>query len=294
MVPPRRVLAATDFSAPSRTALDFGARLASQCRSELHVLHVQDPLLATAAEAGGFDLIGETRQELERFVRAVGVPRDGVHLHVVTGAAAAAVCDVAAREHVDVVVVGAHGMSGAEHAVFGSVAEGVIRRATTSVLVVPSTWIAPRAEHGGLPGLGPVIVATDLCTPSVQAAAAGCDLARALDTTVELVHVVADLPVLARWKAHADQALASRAASANEQMHALVRGLHPSVPVVVRVEQGRLAERLASVAAPTADRRPLLVLGRRAEASRSGTPGSTAYRVLMLAKVPVLVYLPPE
>jgi nucleotide-binding universal stress UspA family protein len=294
MIPPRRVLAATDFSAPSAVALTFAARLAAHCRGELHVVHVQDPLLTTAAEARGFDLVDETRHELEHFVRGAGLHAREIHLHVVTGAAAAAVCDVGSRERTDVIVVGAHGMSGAEHAVFGSVAEGVIRRANTSVLVVPPAWTAPRPDRPDLSGIGPVVAATDLCTPSAQAAAAGCDLAVALHTRVELVHVVPDLPVLARWKAHAERALAARVASVHEQMRTLERALHASVPVEIRVEQGRLADRLAAVAAPTADRQPLLVLGRRAEASRSGSPGSTAYRVLMLAEVPVLVYLPPE
>jgi hypothetical protein len=36
----------------------------------------------------------------------------------------------------------------------------------------------------------------------------------------------------------------------------------------------------------------MLVLGRRTRASRGGSPGSTAYRVLTMTNVPVLVYLP--
>jgi nucleotide-binding universal stress UspA family protein len=293
MMPPRRVLAATDFSTPSAVALTFAARMAAHCRSELHVVHVQDPLLTTAAEARGFDLVDDTRHELEHFVRASGLHAQEIHLHVVTGAAAAAVCDVAARERADVIVVGTHGMSGPEHAIFGSVAEGVIRRATTSVLVVPPAWTAPRPDVHDLSGLGPIVAAIDLCSPSAQAVA-GCDLAAALHTVVELVHVVPDLPVLARWKADAERAVAGRVASVQEQMRTLVTALHAPVPVQIRVEQGRLADRLAAIATPAGDRQPLLVLGRRANASRSGTPGSTAYRVLMLAKVPVLVYLPPE
>ena len=64
MFPPRVVLAAVDFSEPSRVALVCAARLARQCGAELHVLHAEDPLLAEAARAGGVDLAGETRDEL--------------------------------------------------------------------------------------------------------------------------------------------------------------------------------------------------------------------------------------
>ena len=49
MMPPARILVAVDFSVASRTALVFGARLAAQCGSELHVGHAQDPLLAAGA-----------------------------------------------------------------------------------------------------------------------------------------------------------------------------------------------------------------------------------------------------
>ena len=290
MMPPRHVLAAIDFSEPSRTALAFAARLAAQSSGQLHVLHVQDPLLTAAAEARGFDLAGDTRHEIEAFVRSVGA--SGATQHVVAGPAAATVCDIAIREHADVIVIGAHGMSGAEHALFGSVAEGVIRRAATSVLVVPATWTPPDASRHDLIGLGPVVAATDLCTPSIQASAAACRLASLLRTRVELVHVVEPLPVIDRWKAHADEVIAARVPAVNEQVGAVAQSLHAAVPVEVRVETGRLAERLAAAAAPTLTRRPVLVLGRRAETSRSGAPGSTAYRVLMLARVPVLVYLP--
>lgn len=289
MIPPRRVIAAVDFSEPSRTALAFASRLAAQSRAELHLLHVLDPLLAAAAAARGFDLLRDTRQELEAFARSSN--STNAILHVITGSAAAAVCDIAARERADVVVIGAHGMSGPEHVVFGSVAEGVIRRATMSVLVVPAGWTPPDPQRGDLIGTGPVIAGTDLCTPSVEAAAAACDLAALLHTTVELVHVIPELPVLDRWKGHADDAIASRRPVVQQQLNVLINAIHAAVPVTTRIETGRLAERLAAVAEPGPDRRPVLVLGRRAETSRSGAPGSTAYRVLMLARVPVFVHL---
>ena len=292
MMPARRVLAAVDFSEPSRTALAFASRLAAQSRAELHLLHVHDPLLAAAAATRGFDLLRDTRQELDTFARSVNSAN--AVLHVVTGAAASAVCDIAAREDADVIVIGAHGMSGAERVVFGSVAEGIIRRATTSVLVVPATWTPPDAGRGDLLGTGPVIAATDLCTPSVHAAADACDLAALLHTRVELVHVIPELPVLERWKGHAEEALARRRPVVQEQLNVLLNVLHATVPVTTRVETGPLAERLAAVAEPGPDRHPILVLGRRAETSRSGAPGSTAYRVLMLARVPVLVHLSDE
>jgi hypothetical protein len=43
-----------------------------------------------------------------------------------------------------------------------------------------------------------------------------------------------------------------------------------------------------------AGRHPILVLGRRTHDERGGAPGSTAYRILTLAAVPVLMYLPEQ
>src|SRR5258706_159159 len=68
MIPPRRVLAAVDFSETSRTALAFAARLAHHCGAELHVVYAQDPLLDAAARVHGVDLETEAHEELHSFM----------------------------------------------------------------------------------------------------------------------------------------------------------------------------------------------------------------------------------
>jgi hypothetical protein len=45
----RSILCPVDFSDASRTALDVAARFVRQFKAGLHVLFVQDPLLAPAA-----------------------------------------------------------------------------------------------------------------------------------------------------------------------------------------------------------------------------------------------------
>jgi hypothetical protein len=61
------------------------------------------------------------------------------------------------------------------------------------------------------------------------------------------------------------------------------------VPIEWTVETGAVADRLASIAGRAADRAPVLVLGKKAPRLGEGAPGSTAYRVLSLASVPVLM-----
>jgi universal stress protein A len=292
MMPPRSILAAVDFSEPSRIALDFAARLAKQCHATLHVLYVQNRLLSAAARAEGVDLTREVREELTRFmapVRSIGhstPPRE----HVVIGDASRAICDIAERERVDLIVVGMHGMSGAAHALFGSTTEGVLRQADTPVFVVPDTWAPPLSSAHDLTGMGPVIAAVECSCTALAAVTAAAQLAQALHTTVHAVHVVPALTVLERWQPHADAVVEQQITTARQEITAALAGSTPHHDIPLLVESGPVPERLAAVTFTWSGQHPILVLGRHAPGSRRGVPGSTAYRVLGLAKVPVLVY----
>ena len=81
MFPPKVVLAAVDFSEPSRVALTCAARLAKQCGAELHVLHAEDPLLACAAQKAGVDLTRETRDELTAFMQSAAPAGEWAPIH---------------------------------------------------------------------------------------------------------------------------------------------------------------------------------------------------------------------
>ena len=301
MIPPRLVLAAIDFSASSRGALTMATRLARTSGAALHVLHAEDPLLAAAAGIQGFDLREDTSTQLQTFIAETTgspvTPDPGAHVHgatvhVVTGAAAEVICDIAVRERADLVVVGARGLGAAEHAFFGSTTENVLRRADVSVLVTPDAWQPPQPDHAGLSGIGPIVAAVDFAEPSVSAAKAAAALAQLLNTTLELVHVVPALPVLQRWSSHAEAAIADRVTTATRELETALRAIASPVPVTARVLTGDVSEQLATAASNGASRHPLLVLGRRTRADRQGSPGAIAYRVLTRARVPVLVHLP--
>lgn len=290
MIPPQRILAGVDFSDASLTALACAARLAKQCGSELRVLHVEDPLLSAAASERGIHLAAETREELARLVARVpetaAVPTQH---YVVTGHAVEVLLDVACREGVDLTVVASHGMSGVERAFFGSVTEGLLHRSDRSVLVVPAEWKLP-AEKSSRPGLGPFVVGIDFSSSSAAAAAAAGRLADLFSTSVELVHIVPELPVLTRWRAHADAATAERVDLARRDIARLAGSVQTQSAVQHRVETGSIADRLAEIAAPWGERQPVIVLGRRS-ADRGGAPGTIAFRVLSAARAPVLMHV---
>lgn len=294
MIPPRSILAATDFSEASRVAVMFAACLAKKCHATFHLLHAEDPLLAAAARQAGIDLNQDTREALQGFVAATPPVADYAPMHhVVSGAAADVIVDVARREKIDLLVVGSHGMSGAERLIFGSTAEGVLRRTGTPVMIVPPGWRPVHPDTPDLSGVGPVVAGIDFSAASIEAAAAACSLAEALGTTVEAVHVVPELPVPERWQEHAQRAMHHRMDAARDELAAAVLKLGSSVAIQARVDSGRVPERLAAIAAFDGERRPMLVLGRRP--GRLGAPpGAIAYRALTLAAVPVLMYVPAQ
>jgi nucleotide-binding universal stress UspA family protein len=292
MIPPRTILAAIDFSEASTTALVFAARLARHCEAKLHVLHAEHPLLSTAAEQSGIDLAAQTREEVLRTIAATPPAADcAPQVHAVTGPAVDVILEVAGAQRADVVVVGSRGMSGTEKLVFGSITEGLLRRSDVSVLVVPPDWRPPRPGGMDLAGTRPVIAAVDLTESSLAAGRAACRLASTLATVVEIVYVVPDLPVLARWKPHAATALLERMTEARKELENAVRSLACVSSHESRVETGAVADRLAAIARRAADRAPLLVLGKKAPHSGGGAPGTIAYRVLSIADVPVLMYV---
>ena len=136
MIPPRHALVGVDFSESSRVALAFAARLMVHSGGELDVLHVQDPLLTEAARTAHVNLGAESVEELRRFIASTP-PADSCQAEslVVCGSPGTTLCNIAAREQADVLVVGAHGMSNAARWLFGSNTERVLRQAPMSVMI---------------------------------------------------------------------------------------------------------------------------------------------------------------
>ena len=175
--------------------------------------------------------------------------------------------------------------------VFGSTTEGVLRKADTSVLVVPEGWTPPRPDLNDLTGTGPVVVGLEATPASIAAARVGAELAGLLGTSVDVRHVVPAIPVLARWTSYAEKAQKARVEAARAEIASTAR-LAGLAPGAVQIEIGPVAEQLAQAVAAGSERHPLLVLGRRTSTERGGAPGSTAYRVLSLGAAPVLMILP--
>ena len=140
----QRILFPTDFSEDSSAALGYASSLASDTGALLYIVHV-DELLDVGIpsippiEGGYFYEVpwDERREVQERLTKIVPTVANVVYEHrYLTGSPLTQILNFAEREHVDLIVMGSHGRTGFSRLIMGSVAEGVMRRATCPVLIV--------------------------------------------------------------------------------------------------------------------------------------------------------------
>jgi nucleotide-binding universal stress UspA family protein len=145
MLPFKRILCPTDFSEPAFTALKRAEELARFFEAELIVAHViptlpSSHLFPDPQESFNFN-VPLFQQELA--LKAEEMLKELVSHHkvetrdmVTTGKAAPEILRIAHQEHVDLIVIASHGLTGWRRLAFGSVAEKVVRQSTCPVLTI--------------------------------------------------------------------------------------------------------------------------------------------------------------
>jgi nucleotide-binding universal stress UspA family protein len=146
-----RIVYATDLEDNHEEVTRWVARLAAAFGAHVSVLHVSEvggrtapPYLFPRPVLDGYHEIVIHRLEAlkKRLLELAGsfttsLPRAETHL-VLSSRVPQAVGDLAAEERADLIAMGTHGRRGLAKMLLGSVAEGVLRRAATSVLTVRS------------------------------------------------------------------------------------------------------------------------------------------------------------
>ena len=143
MTPFKRLLAATDLSAPARHAAERAALLARELGASLDLLHVVNPapieklrqLVADMPAEVGQRVLDATRDELRELGATVS-KHQGVTatVRVTTGPLIQDLC--AHAQGVDLLVLGARGSSFMRHLLLGSTAERMLRKTPRPMLVV--------------------------------------------------------------------------------------------------------------------------------------------------------------
>ena len=139
-----RILWPTDFSRLANVALPHAVGLAAQAEAELVLLHVLPPPAVYAVpEVSGalwIPLQRKTRAaaqtQLRRLEERVKQSKIRTQAAVIEGVPFLQILRTAKRLRCDLIVLATHGRTGIVHAIMGSVAENVIRRAPCPVLTV--------------------------------------------------------------------------------------------------------------------------------------------------------------
>lgn len=144
-----RILVAIDGSLGSTHALKHAGALAQALSARLRIIHVVDVGLLPYGPELGIDVDAlrdaryasaeKTLVAARNSVQAPGVEIETSLLDTATPVqhVATAIAEAASGWPADLLVLGRHGRRGMERWLLGSVAEGVTRRATVPVLLVP-------------------------------------------------------------------------------------------------------------------------------------------------------------
>jgi nucleotide-binding universal stress UspA family protein len=144
MLPVKTLLCPTDFSEPSRKALKVAIELASHFAAGLFLVHVvpvlpalpNDPNYVFKVPEYERLLHADADEKLRDMAKEPMTRGTTVRTIVGHGDAATEIVRIAEKENTDLIVIATHGMTGWRHAMFGSIAEKVVRLAKCPVLTI--------------------------------------------------------------------------------------------------------------------------------------------------------------
>ena len=168
------ILCPTDFSEPSRHAMEHAVTIAQWYGATVIPLHVQAPAYATVPA-----LMGPGEPE---------APSTNGAQIVYGESPADAIAGYAVASNADLIVMGTHGVGGFRHLILGSVTETVLRQVDCPVLTVP-----PRAQSTSRLPFRRILCAIDFSASSIAALRLAVGFAEESNAILELFHA-ADEP----------------------------------------------------------------------------------------------------
>jgi nucleotide-binding universal stress UspA family protein len=154
MFPPKLIMSPIDFSDPSNEALKTAADMAALYGAELCLVHVVPvipklPSVTTFFHEGQYEeeLLTDARKQLEETAGKLSDRGGKAKIEVgMANDVSMELLRIAEHDHVDLIVISTHGMTGWHRLAFGSVTEKVVRLATCPVLVLRAQPKAQEAE----------------------------------------------------------------------------------------------------------------------------------------------------
>ncbi|HEX7798100.1 MAG TPA: universal stress protein [Vicinamibacterales bacterium] len=285
------ILSAVDFSPQSSAALQMAAELARQSGGHLKALYVEDASVSLGAAAAGYDKtllrksnLNQLERLVDRIARSTSLPPDAWSVESLVGEPATAIVNFATRMSADLIVMGTNGRRGPAKLFFGSVAQAVLRRTSTPVLVVArSRPTRSAAKRHNYPVLGAIELGpndrTDAKRMSATAALIGGPLT--------LLHVVRRVPDLLGTPALLDPHHHRELNEARKRLKEIADRVGAGNQVVLGIPEDEITAAAANMKAG------LIVLAlRRGRGLFGPRQGTTTYRILCASTTPVLA-LPP-
>lgn len=277
-----RILVATDFSETANHALGYAAALARQYRARIFLVHV----LTAVDEFGRADTSSMAyqaqRKAAEQAIADILASGQlaGISYEVLLdeGFLWQTLDQLIRNKGVDLVAVGTHGARGPRRESIGSAAELISRHADCPVLIAgPAIETELRVQ-----GFKNILFATDFGLAAGHAASFAFSMARELQATVTLLHVVGETSY------YSEGGLAMLDETTRVRLIECVpEALAPSCKVECSVQYGDAAEQIVRVAREkNAD---LIVMGARAgRPLATHLPQAAAYTVAVRAPCPLI------
>ena len=192
-----RILYATDFSPASLAAWAYAKELSKVVHAELLILHVVPPLAALSEGFVSSEIFprywetarNDAEAELAKLIAEGEREALKARSRVEAGRPADQILLVATEEQVDLIVAGTEGRSGLNRALFGSVADELVRRSSCPVLTVGLRGREPRAAR-----FETLLYPTDF-SPKAEAAWPVVEaLALASGGKIFILHIMPEVP----------------------------------------------------------------------------------------------------
>jgi nucleotide-binding universal stress UspA family protein len=144
MIDIKRIIVPIDFSEYSKKALRYAVEFARRFHAEIVLVYVVEPLVYPADFSIGQiavpsmeqDFLQHGKEQLAHLVETVVADAVAARSIVRSGKPFVEIIRLAREEEADLIIIATHGHTGIEHALFGSTAEKVVRKAPCPVLSI--------------------------------------------------------------------------------------------------------------------------------------------------------------
>ena len=297
MISYTRILVPVDFSEPSKKAVTYGLTLAAQANAKLFLAHIVPDTAALNYAFPTETYETEKRQyegakrEILKLVPEQYAAMFDIETIVKTGRIDSELMGIVKEEAVDLVVMGTHGRKHLGRWFLGSVTERMLRKLPVPLLSVSHLGPETHAIELGFVSIRRILCATDLSDSSGTGMQYAIELARGTGAQLTVAHVVdhANFILLSGTASgYLEDERKKWVESVKKKLDKLVAREKPAgMEIEGLVVEGKPYEQLLRVAQERGMDIIVLNLQSKGMLDRAFL-GSTAERVVRLARVPVL------